>query len=316
MRIEVKKVEVGQVRDKEALDLAIAAFGYESRASVFCSKLRAIRPKADFILVDYQDLRNGPGFEKNQAFLRAFGHPVVAVASIDYEIFVRNVSERIAEQRAKRPGRLTLHLDYSCMPRNWYCRLAVWLIDQLGANESLQLWYTPGEYSPKAFSPSGIDDFDVFSGQASVRAIRRTHIVGLGFEGTRTGAILSVVDPEYLICFYADPGVNPGYVDRVKAENSEILLSCQHQLKLSLEDFGQSFYRLRAVVQEFHEAGDVILIPDGPKPLVLAASLIPTTLEMPGVTCLHVRRKSREPEAALEVSGIGDPIGAELTVTA
>lgn len=312
-----------QSKDKSIDDLSVdvtrvhivaAAFGYESRALEFTDAYLKKCPRPVFAVANFSDLKEGEGRAKNDKFLAEQNINAINISSQQYEDFKGYVDEILSQSRTDKNKSITVYLDYSCMPRSWYCNLSVYLLKTLLPGDALQLWYTPGKYNKKAFSPSGIDDFDVFSGQASLSPVSRTHILGLGFESVRAQAILAVVDPEYLVCFYADPGVGEEYVERVINENSDLLNAAHHRIKLPLASFETAFTRLRGVTQEFRSSGDVILIPDGPKPLVLAASLVPLTVAQPGVTCLHVRRRSRKPEAALDVTPAAVPFGAELIV--
>ena len=41
------------------------------------------------------------------------------------------------------------------------------------------------------------------------------------------------------------------------------------------------------------EVGDIVLVPDGPKPLIMAMSLIPEIVGIPGISCLHVSRNKK-----------------------
>jgi hypothetical protein len=63
------------------------------------------------------------------------------------------------------------------------------------------------------------------------------------------------------------------------------------------------------MTREFSALGDVILVPDGPKPLVLAASLVPEFLCKPGIVSFHVRRRKTEHLSTVDVSAAGDIYG-------
>ena len=134
-------------------------------------------------------------------------------------------------------------------------------------------------------------------------------IFGLGFDRIRSQAIWSVLDPQNLICFYTDPGVIDGYVDRVKEENKDILRAANHHFTVPYFDFEYTLSKINSVVREFREIGDVILVPDGPKPLVLATSIIPYLNTQPGIVCFHVNRRKGLEFKQVDVKPVGQPYG-------
>ena len=50
--------------------------------------------------------------------------------------------------------------------------------------------------------------------------------------------------------------------------------------------------KLCDTANELLPVGDVILIPDGPKPLIFALSLVPDLVGKQGITCLHIARNN------------------------
>jgi hypothetical protein len=177
-------------------------------------------------------------------------------------------------------------------------------------------WYTPGRYAGGEYPSAGVDDFRVFSGRASVGAQFRTHMMGLGFDRVRSQGIWSVLDPQNLVCFYADPAVVDGYVDRVLRDNHDVLLAAQHVFSLPLTDFVYSYSKIVSVVKDFRHLGDVVIVPDGPKPLILASSLVPLSIDIPGVVCFHVTRPQSGGASSVPVDAAGEPVGFRFGGTA
>lgn len=68
-------------------------------------------------------------------------------------------------------------------------------------------------------------------------------------------------------------------------------------LALHMEDFEFMVSKLCDTVNELLPVGEVILIPDGPKPLIFALSLVPDLVGKHGVTCLHISRNNENFEA-------------------
>ena len=57
-----------------------------------------------------------------------------------------------------------------------------------------------------------------------------------------------------------------------------------------IDDFSFMVAKLCEITNEYLAIGDVILVPDGPKPLIMAMSLVPQLLNKQGVICIHVSR--------------------------
>jgi hypothetical protein len=226
----------------------------------------------------------------------------------DKNIFFSKLREFIATAQVSY-NKIAIHVDYSSMPRAIYCDL-VFVIEQLLRNQdSATLWYTPGRYPECEYPTAGASDFKVFSGRSSTFSGSRTHIFGLGFDRIRSHGIWSVIDPQCLVSFYADPAADESYVEKVKAENSEIISSSDFLFSAPLNDFLMSFSRITSTVVQFCKYGDVVMVPDGPKPFILACSIIPAYLDRVGVVCFHVAYKNNGKNSLIDVQPAGTSVG-------
>jgi hypothetical protein len=296
--------------------VVIAVSSYESRSThihaLICA--RSAIP-IESLVVAFSDLDTAGARAVSDEYFRMRGINISRISSGDAEGFFAYIQEGVRRRIEASTGiPVEIHVDFSCMPRRWYCWLLPKLAQVVRNTDRVFFWYTPGQYIPGDFPATGIDDLELFSGTASLAGGNRTHLFGLGFERARTEAIWSVMDPQNLVCFYADPAVNPDYVGRVKAENRDILLAAQHSVPLPLTDFVKSLSRLRDIVNDFSHGGDVIIVPDGPKPLILAASLVPILAAKPGITCFHIKRRQRRSEHALDVKASAPPVGFSVRV--
>lgn len=59
---------------------------------------------------------------------------------------------------------ITVHIDYSSMPRSWYCKLPILLEKIIRKTDKIYFWYTEGDYpaSHEEYPSSGIDAFSFF----------------------------------------------------------------------------------------------------------------------------------------------------------
>ena len=284
-----------QINDTDKYRLILSVSGYEERSTYWVSLILESIHKSDmnqFLVVGFRNLSNKLSRPKNDDFYKNQGLSVRQLDSDDWPDFLKVLDQKINEIRSianEKP--IEIHVDYSCMPRRWYCRLPFYLEKYLRSKDKAYFWYSPGEYPDAEYPTAGIEDFHVFSGKPSLSAKFRTHIFGLGFDKIRSQAIWSVLDPANLVCFYTDPGSKEGYVERVKKDNKEIMLSADYIFTIPMHDFVHSYSKITGIVREFRSIGDVILVPDGPKPLILASSIVPSYLKKIGIVCFHVSRR-------------------------
>lgn len=271
----------------------VFAVGYEDRScQIACKLLPAILSGSlkvlPFLFKDYTPTGEQA---KLLANLESINVLPVVVAYEEHQRVVEEVEKFVMLQECEED--ITLHIDYSSMPRSWYCRFPQIVSSQLKNGERACLWYSIGEYKPakEGFPSTGVRDIRVFSGRASLRAEnKRTHLLGLGFDHIRMQGIMSVLDPSYFGVCYAYPVLRPDIKEKVRRKNAELINSAQLSIELQLQDVPFMVSKLADVARMLVAKGDVIFVPDGPKPLTLACSLVPSLLNKVGVLCLHVKR--------------------------
>ena len=178
------------------------------------------------------------------------------------------------------------------MPRSWYCRINSLLKNTINNNMEAIFCYTEGIYPNhgEPFPTAGIDSFSVFCGQASLNPIRRTHLLAIGYDMIRSQAISAILDPEKYIAVIASDLRKPEIERRCRDENQEILSRALQVISLNLNDFEFMISKTREIINDLLMYGDVVVVPDGPKPLILAMSMSVETLDAKGLTCLHISR--------------------------
>jgi hypothetical protein len=177
------------------------------------------------------------------------------------------------------------------------------------------MWYAGGIYDGAEFPTAGVSDISLFCGQPTITPRVRTHIFGLGFDRIRASAIFRVLDPQKLVCFYGDPGIRHDYVERVREDNRDLLAAAQFDFVAPIGNFPEAFSRVADVVRDFSRLGDVILVPDGPKPLVLASSLVPEFFGRRGIVSLHVKRRKDQLSEGLNIEASGSIYGFSIAGT-
>jgi len=274
-------------------DLFICAIGYEERSYFLYNKvLNKIRPDHILILA-FNDYEN-------------YDHTKSQISKISKENSVRcrflnyqnyeetmQIIDLFINQHKEEHKELKVHVDYSSMPRSWYSRLPRTFESTLEVGDKVFFWYVEGVY-PEGYNeyPSaGIDSFAFYSGRPTLRIEnKRTHVLSLGYDTIRTQAIISILDPESMIVCNAYNSNNREVSERVKRLNKELITQAMMVVTLQIDDFSFMVSKLCELAYEYQPTGDVIFIPDGPKPLILAMSLIPDIVDMEGVTCMHIVR--------------------------
>lgn len=275
-------------------DLYIFALGYEHRSYFLYDQLQKQFPSVKPIVFVFDDYRNYPDTAEKIQELKLKEIPFFIKNYCDGHKVQEKILALIAEHIEQRNS-ATIHIDYSSMPRSWYCKLPTLLKTIIRHTDKVYFWYSEGEYpsSHEEYPSSGIDSFSFFSGKPSLQIDNnRIHVVALSYDVIRTQAILSIADPSYLVACYAYNAEREGFLENLKQVNDPILSRAAMSIALHIEDFEFMVSKLCDTANELLSAGDVILIPDGPKPLIFAMSLVPDLIEKQGITCLHIKRNN------------------------
>jgi|GEM_PF-1095039 len=275
--------------------LVIAVSGYEERSSYWSKRvMRDLKPSdtTQWLVAGFTDRKEDGSRPENDRFYLDAGLNILEFPSDEESGICETVSVTLAGMLRRAPrSDIEVHIDYSSMPRSWYCSLFRKCHTLLRQRDTLFMWYVGGIYDGAEFPTAGVSDISLFCGQPTINPRVRTHIFGLGFDRIRASAIFRVLDPQKLVCFYGDPGVRHDYVDRVRSDNRDLLAAAQFDFAASIGNFPEAFSKIADVVRDFSRLGDVILVPDGPKPLVLASSLAPEFFGRRGIVSLHVKRR-------------------------
>lgn len=268
--------------------LFVFACGYESRSLYLLNQIAkqgALEECVPLALCfsKYKEEGSRPANDRRLAALS-----VAATEIQDYsaDTVLRLVGEKI-DALTKSGNSVRVVVDYSSMPRRWYCNLVPFLRARSDIRQC-EFWYVQGKYGPEEYPCVGYGDFQVFSGQARVTRTKEVHVFGLGFDSTRTYGVWNFLDPQFTCCLIAESDRNQRFVERVLASNSEILQAANLVQRVRLDDFPMLLSQVTDIARKCVNIGDVCLVADGPKPLVLAMSLAPILFGHPGVTSWHV----------------------------
>ncbi|MCM1154399.1 MAG: hypothetical protein NC392_03470 [Roseburia sp.] len=273
-------------------DLFICAFGYEERSMALYKKIKKVLLSSNILIFVFDDYKRYD-YIANQID-QVINEEETIIEKVQYEsdLKVYNSIKNMIQVKMASEENITVHIDYSSMPRKWYCRLPLLLKKDLRKKDNLFFWYVAGVYPAnyEVYQSAGIDSFSVL-GKPSLRiGTKRMHIVGLGYDSVRTGALISILDPDSYITCNAYNRDNKEISDNVRSINEQIISRASMEIILQINDFSFMISKLCEIANEYLPLGDVILVPDGPKPLIFAMSMVPLLLERAGITCLHVSR--------------------------
>ena len=81
---------------------------------------------------------------------------------------------------------------------------------------------------------------------------------------------------------------------RVIMENKEIMNESYMNLSLDVTDVEFMIAKISGIINEIYSIAqsDIVLVPDGPKPLIFTMSMIPWIIGKPGISCLHIIRNN------------------------
>jgi hypothetical protein len=278
--------------NEERKNLFIFSVGYEERSLTIYDKFitNSNILKICFLFSDWTKHNSA---KKHKEKLDNYKIKPITVELTDSKLISDTIIQKLKQLLQATTKEINIHIDYSSMPRNWYCNIPYKINKFLRPEDRVFFWYSEGDYPKKAerWSSAGIEDVEVFSGKSSSEPDnKRNHIFGIGFDAIRTQSIYSVLDPSYLVVTYSYPTDYGEMREVILNVNKDLISTAAFTSALPTENFSFSISKLYEIVKELSFEGDVILVPDGPKPQILAYSLIPLLFNKAGVSCLHVKR--------------------------
>ena len=269
--------------------ILICLSGYETRSRFFIESIS--EPNIfynHYFLFNYQELKTKLAREDNDSLFKSYFPKIHEYSINDEKKILMDIVGYIKQIRLSNQKRITIDIDISSMPRYIYCSLPLELGPCLAENDTVRIFYSIGKYNLDKFPTIGTSEFKLFSGQLSLLPVNRTHLIGLSFDAMRTEGIINFFDPRYLVTYYTIPAATKEYEDKILFNNSDIINKSDISFQLSFFDFEDSLSKLIAICKDIIESSDICIIPDGPKNIILLASLIPNILCRRGIVCFHV----------------------------
>lgn len=193
-------------------------------------------------------------------------------------------------------------VDYSTMSRVWYSALLFWFYRNAKDCRSLRLdmLYACGKYTKEVASKEvSIKAISAVPGcSGSVFRLAPTAVVfGLGFYGYASLCAAEQLEPDKIFTVSTIENPVRGFSVEDQPGNKELILPAEKNFKIPLESVATAYQCFMNVAMTCYARNEeVILVPMGPKPHVLAATL--ASLSDRRICTLRVRHNQYQSDIA------------------
>jgi hypothetical protein len=262
------------INEIAAIDLFIAASGYEHRASYLPQNLEKIETREKIVLpfkshsIDNVRLKNDKIF-KELGF--RFETP------IDYEWYNIHVifDKYFASISDKKE--INVVIDYSSMMRLWYATIIKYFFSNCNFKGKVNLFFCYSKAKYVAPNDKEIDytvNFDPLPGfnKLSIPNKPTVLIIGLGYEKSRAIGLVEYFDAQEVFLFYSD---NSDYHEKIKEANKKLLdIYNQNIFIYPLDDLLTTKTILTNLCTSLLNDYRIVIAPCGPKPFTLLSFIL------------------------------------------
>jgi len=268
-----------------AYDIGLFASGYETRANSLATRF-SLEQFAEPLVFGFKESNAVPQRQRNDEFYRNKW-------SIEPEILSAEAPGAIAGalQGKVNTGadEVRIFLDISSMSRSWYADAINWARFSPGPSRIiLDFGYQSGIY-PDVYPSRTVAETTTlsgFEGQSDVR-LQTVAIMGLGYDPVTPHAVLEDLQPDLKYAFLAR-GTSPAALALALSLNKATLDEIDGDVViLPLMSIQEAYRSLGEMSLPHAGIRNVVFVPLGPKPHVLASLLVAAKNEE--ITCLHVK---------------------------
>ena len=257
-------------------DLGVWAAGYEARSSWLIQSTYKPVHVGDWLRVEFIENRDAHS-APNTLSLR-FGTLLGgAPGHRNWDGHWFQEWEHVISQASEQHGRaIRIFCDYSSMPRTVYGTLLSCAIKTLRSRvESITLSYVPGVHADNVNGSRTIEGLRSLIGTEgrTTRDQTPAFVFGLGYDGLLTETVIELYQVGSFGCVYASPGVYPNSIERAVTAHAHVLSRAEIVATApawDIEEAALAFDRVRS----WFFGRDVLLVPMGAKPHVVASILI------------------------------------------
>ena len=297
-------------------DLFICSIGYESRSLHLFNIIDGKVEDEKFLVFTINNNEYNKATENTINSVKSSKKHIYNIDYADYHSPINHIFKAIKDVSASK-NHIRIDVDYSSMPRSWYCQIVLILNKVLRQNDCANFWYSEGIYPTnyKDYPTAGIESYRTFFGKPSLSSCKdRVHLIALSYDTIRTQGIISLLDPEYTITCEAHNNNEEIIKKNIFKANSMLIDKSAINISFDIKDMEYMIIKLKETVNEHIYSSDVIIIPDGPKPLILAMSIVSILINKEGVTCLHIKRNLSQFKP-IDIKALGSVIGLNIRIT-
>ena len=264
--------------------LGIFASGYERRCRYSASKLDST--KFDKCVVfGFEEHSDHPERIKNDEYFEETWKSDYIKMSQGNEL---PIYEYLNKQEFREQNDLHLLIDYSSMSRLWYAGLLNWIRNSPREGRTVvDFIYSLGIYR-KRIGPLVINDILAIPGceGVPVPSLRTAAIFCLGYDGESTLTVYDKLQADTVYAIIANPGSSDDAPNIARQSNLDFLQERITTLEYPLRHVATTYSKLSEIVSTHRGLDNVVLVPMGPKPHILASILL--AIRFPETTLLRV----------------------------
>ena len=273
------KVEIADVTASDlattAFDIGVWAAGYEKRSAWLISSRYRPLSVADWIRIEFEEDRAAHSAQETLG-VKVGRLPNGGPGKRDWDgDWLSTWLRELRSAREKRDRTIDVFVDYSSMPRTVYGTLVMACM-RSGYVRSLTLSYTPGDHAPEVNGSRRLDGLRPLVGLEGLPRHDRepAFVIGLGYDGCLSRALVEVFQIGHFSVLYGDPSVVDGGVERARRVNEALLDRAERVATAPAWSIGGSYLATKALCDWYLPRRDVVVIALGPKPHVIGTLLV------------------------------------------
>src|SRR6266542_6622553 len=120
----------------------VTVSGYEERSRFFAQTLlgKSVPKSTAWAVIGFKEHPNALSRPENDTFYSQLGKMPHLLSTAEYESLEHYLTPFFSRD-PNQVEAMTVHVDYSCMPRNWYCNLVGFFDRVLFPGDEVFFWY-------------------------------------------------------------------------------------------------------------------------------------------------------------------------------
>lgn len=274
--LHLARIERAGSLETARFDHCLFAAGYEERATSVARS--SDLGDAQWTVWAFSEHRSAGHRRVNDKYFTSKGAATTTIPGDDTDA-ADSAASTFLNAAVKSGGRILV--DVSSMTRCWYGAV-IRALQQVESTHDVEITfaYQPGAYRPppsQRVINAIVGPVRGFSGFALPDA-PSTLLLGLGYEPGRAMGVHAEIDPTRTICFYANPGTDPRFVEDVFRANQDLKKAAPlfPWTGYPLQDPFYTFHLVDSSCNALRRDGNVVLTNNGPKIFGLICFLVAT----------------------------------------